>query len=165
MSQIKATFRPANLKDPQDSRDIIELLDSYARDPMGGEEGLSDFVKENLIASLLARSQICHVFLALVDNKAVGLAICFEGFSTFYCKPLLNVHDFTIVPPMRNHGLGKQFMQYVADYAQTELGCCKVTLEVLEGNIIAQKAYSAVGFEAYTLSESTGRALMWQKKL
>jgi ribosomal protein S18 acetylase RimI-like enzyme len=46
-----------------------------------------------------------------------------------------------------------------------ELGCCKLTLEVLEGNHIAQAAYKSFGFNGYELNPQTGRALFWEKKL
>jgi ribosomal protein S18 acetylase RimI-like enzyme len=45
------------------------------------------------------------------------------------------------------------------------LGCCKLTLEVLEGNSIAQAAYRSLGFDAYQLDPSLGKALFWEKKL
>ena len=41
----------------------------------------------------------------------------------------------------------------------------KLTLEVLEGNSVAQSAYRAFGFEGYELDPQMGKALFWQKKL
>jgi hypothetical protein len=38
-----------NLNDPQKGKLVIELLDSYASDIMGGGESLSEFTKSNLI--------------------------------------------------------------------------------------------------------------------
>ena len=46
-----------------------------------------------------------------------------------------------------------------------ERGCCKVTLEVLEGNTSAQAAYRRAGFEGYQLDPLMGRAMFWQKWL
>ena len=45
------------------------------------------------------------------------------------------------------------------------LNCCKLTLEVLEGNTIAQSAYRSLGFDGYQLDPSLGKALFWEKKL
>jgi len=45
------------------------------------------------------------------------------------------------------------------------LGCCKLTLEVLEGNAVAQAAYKASGFAGYQLDPKMGKAMFWQKKL
>jgi hypothetical protein len=45
------------------------------------------------------------------------------------------------------------------------LGCCKLTLEVLEGNTIAQVAYKSCGYSGYELNPKMGKAMFWQKKL
>ncbi len=44
-------------------------------------------------------------------------------------------------------------------------GCCKLTLEVLEGNQIARSSYNKFGFTDYKLDPKMGQALFWQKIL
>lgn len=139
------------------------MLNEYARDITGGGEDLSPFVKSNLIASLKNRQGV-HIVLAFVDENPAGIAICFEGFSTFACKPLLNVHDFAVAPEFRGRGLAKRLMEKVEAVARA-LDCCKITLEVLEGNKVAQGVYKACGFAGYELDPQMGRAVFWQKKL
>ncbi len=39
----------ANYNNPKHGRHIIEMLDCYANDPMGGNEALPDFVAQNLV--------------------------------------------------------------------------------------------------------------------
>jgi hypothetical protein len=73
---------------PEQAQAIVDLMDTYARDPMGGGEGLSDRVKADLPAEL-AKRQTAHIILALSDREPAGLVVCFEGFSTFACQPLL----------------------------------------------------------------------------
>ena len=51
---------------------IIELLNRYATDIMGGGEPLSDSVKENLVHELEKRSGI-YTVLAFVDSVAAGI--------------------------------------------------------------------------------------------
>jgi len=46
-----------------------------------------------------------------------------------------------------------------------ELGCCKLTLEVLEGNTVAQNAYRSLGYASYELDAAMGKAMFWQKYL
>jgi ribosomal protein S18 acetylase RimI-like enzyme len=46
-----------------------------------------------------------------------------------------------------------------------EKGCCKLTLEVLEGNEIAKNAYTKFGYSGYELEPEMGKAIFWQKKL
>jgi ribosomal protein S18 acetylase RimI-like enzyme len=43
--------------------------------------------------------------------------------------------------------------------------CCKLTLEVLSNNQVAQTAYRKAGFAGYQLDPKAGQALFWQKKL
>lgn len=153
----------ADLSSPAHAAAIIHLLNEYARDDMGGGTELTEFVKSNLVAELRMRPA-AHVVLALIDGAPAGMAICFEGFSTFACKPLLNIHDVIVDAKYRGRGLSKQLLAKAEEIA-TRLDCCKLTLEVLEGNTVAQAAYKASGFAGYELDPKMGKAMFWQKKL
>ena len=153
----------ANLAVVEHANAIIMLMDEYARDPMGGGQGLSDYAKTNLISELAIR-KTAHVFIALVDDQPAGLITCLEGFSTFSCQPLLNIHDLIVSVPYRGKGLSKLMLQ-AAEQIALDLGCCKLTLEVLEYNQIAQQAYRSFGFNGYELNPEMGKALFWEKKL
>jgi GNAT superfamily N-acetyltransferase len=142
---------------------IITLMDEYARDPMGGGKGLSDYTKDNLIPELSIR-KTARVVIAVVEDNPAGLVTCLEGFSTFACQPLLNIHDVIVSAPYRGKGLSKLMLQ-AAEQIAIDLGCCKLTLEVLEHNHIAQKAYRSFGFDGYQLNPEMGKALFWEKKL
>lgn len=148
---------------PEEGKLLVELLNVYAMDLMGGGESLRDDVIENLPIEL-AKRPTCHAFIAHMDGVPAGMAICFEGFSTFECKPLLNIHDLCVVPTMRRKGIASALVFAIEQHAQS-LGCCKITLEVLEGNHAAKKTYQACGFEGYELDPMMGKALFWQKKL
>lgn len=139
------------------------LLNAYALDPMGGSEPLSDECKANLINELRKRNNIVAV-LAYADGQAAGFSIGVEGFSTFACRALLNIHDFAVHPDFRGRGIGKAMMEYISQLA-TDKGYCKLTLEVLEGNLPAQALYRAQGFAPYELNPAMGGALVMQKKL
>lgn len=153
----------ADLDSQEHARAIVDLLDYYARDPMGGGAPLAARTRENLINELRKRDT-AHVILALVDGKPAGLTNCFEGFSTFACRPLLNIHDVVVLEEYRGKGLSRMMFEKAEELAQ-RLGCCKMTLEVLEGNTVAQAAYRACGFQSYELDPAMGRALFWEKKL
>ena len=47
----------ANIFDEHHGKEIVRLLSTYATDPMGGQEDLSDYVKNNLISELQKREK------------------------------------------------------------------------------------------------------------
>ncbi len=142
---------------------VVDLLNEYASDPLGGGAGLGDYAKKHLVDDLRKRPT-AYLVLAFDGSTAAGLVTCFEGFSTFACRPLLNIHDVVVSKPYRGQGLSKLMLAKVEEHAiQTD--CCKLTLEVLEGNAIAQQAYRSFGFENYVLDPAHGRAMFWQKRL
>ncbi|MGS0742367.1 GNAT family N-acetyltransferase [Glaciimonas sp. GG7] len=152
----------ADLSNLQHTQAVVGLLNAYATDPMGGNDPLSEFVKENLISEFKKRATIRPI-LAFVDGEPAGLAICIDGFSTFSCRPLLNIHDLAVVEKFRGQGIGRKLIEYVAHFAK-ELGYCKVTLEVLEGNIRAHSLYKSCGFVGYELNPEMGKAMCLQHK-
>lgn len=153
----------ADYHNKQHAEDVMQCLSAYALDPMGGGEPLAEFVKENLIARLQQQNNVYSV-LCYVDGNIAALANCVEGFSTFSAKPLINFHDIVVLKAFRGQGLTQHLFDYVESIA-TERGCCKLTLEVLEGNTIAKNAYKKVGFGSYELDPEMGQAVFWQKKL
>lgn len=148
---------------PQQCQDLIGLLDHYARDPMGGGKPLSPFVQSNLAAALARRPDALSL-LAYADGRAVGLINCFEGFSTFACKPLLNIHDVVVHKDYRGRGISRQLLARVEAIARVR-GCCKLTLEVLAGNQVARQAYESFGFKGYELDPAMGQALFLEKPI
>lgn len=147
----------------QHAQDIVTLLDTYAMDPMGGGQPLSEYVKTHLVQELAKRSW-AFTILAYADDQPVGLANCFEGFSTFQCKPLINIHDILVVQQYRGHNISNLLLAKVEEIARAR-GCGKLTLEVLEGNLIAQNAYKKFGFANYQLDPGMGNAMFLQKLL
>lgn len=153
----------ADLTNEKHGEAILSVLDSYATGVMGGGEKLSHEVRETLIMEL-EKLPHCHVLLSYEDEIPAGVAICFEGFSTFACRKILNIHDFAVAPDFQGQGVARALLDKVEELAR-KLDCCKLTLEVLEGNERAQKVYRAFGFAGYELDPEMGRALFFEKKL
>ncbi len=153
----------ADYCDPAQAAALVELLDGYARDPAGGGTPLSAQVRAELPAALAARPQAFSV-LAYDDGQPVGLINCVEGFSTFACRPLVNVHDVVVAPSHRGQRLAQRMFEKVEQEARAR-GACKLTLEVLSGNVSARKAYEREGFADYQLDPAFGSAMFMQKKL
>jgi GNAT superfamily N-acetyltransferase len=130
---------------------------------MGGGRPLAESVRRDLPARLAARADAV-VLLGYAQGAAAGLLIAFEGFSTFACAPLLNIHDIVVAPAYRGAGLAGRLLARAEAIAR-DRGCCKLTLEVLEGNRAARAAYRRSGFRPYELDPAMGRALFWEKPL
>jgi GNAT superfamily N-acetyltransferase len=153
----------ADYRDPRHAADILALMDTYARDPMGGAAPLDEDVRARLLPALAACTHAVS-FIAYGGDAAAGLINCFETLSTFRARPLLNIHDVIVAPNWRRQGIARLLFNAVEQCAR-ERGCCKLTLEVLEGNANAQALYRDLGFSGYSLTPDTGNALFWQKKL
>ena len=141
----------------------LVLLDHYAHDPMGGGSGLSEYARANLVRELKEMSTF-HGALAFIGDEAVGLINCFAAFSTFAAKPLLNIHDIVARDDRRGQGVGQALLGWAEQRAR-ELGCCKLTLEVLSNNTRALAAYQRAGFAPYVLDPAAGHALFLEKPL
>lgn len=149
--------------DPAHAHALVSLLDAYARDEAGGGHPLGDFAKTSLPGALAARPQAFSV-LAFDGHEAVGLINCFEGFSTFACRPLVNLHDVVVLPSHRGRRVGEKMLALVEQIAR-ERDACKLTLEVLQGNRSAIRLYERVGFAGYQLDPAMGSAQFLQKWL
>jgi len=156
----------ADYANARHARALVDLLDAYAQDPMGGGEPLSAFAKQNLVACLAARPQAFSV-LAFADadeSQPLGLVNCIEGFSTFACRPLVNVHDVAVLPAYRGQRVAERMFELVRAIAR-ERSACKLTLEVLSGNSGALRLYTRMGFARYQLDPAAGSAQLMQKWL
>ncbi len=163
MTHAPLQILQANYNDTFHAQAIVQLLDAYAQDPAGGGSPLSDFAKAHLVQELAKRPQAFSV-LAFEGVTPVGLVNCIEGFSTFACKPLVNVHDVAVVASHRGQRVGEQMLG-LAEQIARQRGACKLTLEVLSGNLSAIKLYERIGFAGYQLDPAMGSAQFLQKWL
>lgn len=163
MSENAVTVVRADYRDAEQAAIIVHLLDEYARDPMGGGAALPDTVKERLVPALIACAN-AFSFIAWVDAQPAGLLNGFMTLSTFRAQPLFNIHDVVVLPEFRRRGVAQRLFRAAEEFAR-ERDCCKLTLEVLEGNTGARALYDELGFSGYSLSSETGCALFLQKLL
>ncbi|MDR7148897.1 ribosomal protein S18 acetylase RimI-like enzyme [Hydrogenophaga palleronii] len=153
----------ADYADPGHAAALVMVLDAYASERAGGSDPLSAFAKANLVRELAARPQAYSV-LAFDGTAPVGLVNCIEGFSTFACKPLVNVHDVAVLASHRGRGIAA-LMLAEAERIALERGAVKMTLEVLSGNSGAVRLYERIGFAGYALDPAMGTAQFMQKWL
>lgn len=145
----------ADYTNPRQAEQLLYLLDQYARDPMGDGKALDPKVAAKVIDGLQQRGNTFSL-LAYWDDEAVGFANCFENFSTFAAKPLINIHDLAVLEAFRGRGIAKALLQGI-DAIGAERGCHKIVLEVLTYNTHAQSLYQKHGF--------SGKSLFWEKRL
>jgi ribosomal protein S18 acetylase RimI-like enzyme len=152
------SIEAADLDNPDHRQSVLDLLDMYSRDAMGGGTPLAAGVRNTLIDGLRDHPGAL-VLLAWQERDAVGLCIGFEGFSTFHAQPLLNIHDLAVHPRHRNLGIGRALLA-AAETEARRRRYCKITLEVRADNAPAQHLYSDLGF-----GESTPVMHFWHKTL
>jgi len=150
--------RTANLRSRIDAETLVRLLDEYAADAMGRGQPLSAAARQRIVPNLLELPS-ARVYLAETEGQATGAAVCFLQYSTFGAFPLLNIHDFMVTASARGRGIGRAFLEAICQDAKSR-GCGKVTLEVREDNIVAQRLYRTEAFE-----ECAPHMLFWQRLL
>ena len=123
---------------------IKMLLNEYAKDPMGSDKPLGEAILNKVVLDLQTVPGAFSL-LAFNGNEPIGIANCFTGYSTFYARPLINIHDLAVLPQSRGLGIGKKLLDAVSTEAINR-GCCKVTLEVRDDNA-AKNLYLRAGFK------------------
>ena len=155
----------ADYSDQVHGEAIRTMLNKYAMDEMGGGQPIDSGILGTLLPEL-AKRPFAFSVLAFVDGQPAGLLNCFEGFSTFAARPLVNVHDCIVRSEYRRRGISTKMLEHCEAEAR-ERGCCKVnrwilyckadefhtkiwwavqvTLEVLEDNEPAKNVYAKFG--------------------
>ncbi|MVZ98219.1 GNAT family N-acetyltransferase [Sphingorhabdus sp. IMCC26285] len=85
-----------------------------------------------------------EVLIGEVDGIAQGFALFFHNFSTFEGKPGIYLEDLFVKPEARGMGLGKAFLQRLAQLA-IERDCARLEWWVLDWNEPAIRFYKALG--------------------
>ncbi len=133
-----------DIKNEEHQRAMIQQLDLYMQDPMGGVGPISEDLSTKVLEGLKKQSNYIF-FLAIHKGEYVGFANCYINFSTFKARQYINIHDFAVSKEFRSLGIGKRMMSEIVGFAK-ENGFSKVTLEVRDDNNSAQKLYRSMGF-------------------
>ncbi|WP_428755031.1 GNAT family N-acetyltransferase [Vibrio cionasavignyae] len=103
-----------------------------------------------------------HGFLCFFENQPAGFAVCFESYSTYRAKKVINIHDFMVSDNFRGQGVGKVLLHGIERYCQ-ECGVLKITLEVDDENTVAKRLYRSCDFKDYQVEQKGLQH--WQKYL
>ncbi len=158
------TVRRVNYAFAVDAQALRFMLNHYACDPMGGGQPIAPAALERLCSDLAARTFAFSFIAWNAADEPVGLANCFDGYSTFKAQPLINIHDIVVHESARGQGVAQALMQAVQEEGKARKAC-KITLEVLTGNAVAMKSYERFGFAPYALDPKAGTATFMQKWL
>lgn len=153
----------ADLSREEHQRAVLNLIDAYAGDPMGNGMPLTAEVRRDLIPGL-RKHPTTLIFLVFHGDGAVGIAVCFLGFSTFAARSLVHIEDLAVLPEYRGQGVGRRLLSAVEVKAR-KIGCCKLTLQVQENNHRARKVYGRMGFTRTEYVEEAGGGLSLAKSL
>jgi ribosomal protein S18 acetylase RimI-like enzyme len=131
---------------PRHMDHLIDMLNWYAIDTMGGGKPLTEDVRGRLRTDLKTVSGAVSILAYEADytDTPVGLINCFPGYSSFRAKPLLNIHDVVVHPEHRGKSIGTALIEAVEKFAR-EQGHCKISLEVRTDNP-AERLYRRLGF-------------------
>jgi ribosomal protein S18 acetylase RimI-like enzyme len=166
-ANVAPKVQRVDYRNVDDAKALVFLLESYARDPMGGGTKLNSDAADRLCGDLASIPGAISFIVWHNNNdhrEPVGLINCFEGYSTFNARPLLNVHDIAVLERYRGQGVGRSLLMAAEEHARSR-GCCKLTLEVLSGNAPALATYERFGFRQYELDPACGHAQFMHKKL
>ena len=140
------TIVECDFSKPSHCQALITLMNDYMADEMGGNQPPYSNEKAAQVLQGLEKHPAKLVLLAQLDGIFVGLANCFINFGTFAAKPFINIHDIVVLKEYRGKKIGQKLMEAITENAG-KIGCAKITLEVREDNVYAQKLYKKMGYK------------------
>jgi len=144
----KVSVISCNFNEPNHLHALVNLMNEYIQDDMGGGELFVGRRALYLVDGLNEQPNAL-VLLAVYKGKFVGLCNAFETFATFSVQKCINIHDLIVRKEYRGLGVGRALLQEVVNIAD-DRQCSKVTLEVREDNAVAQSLYKSQGFDDTT---------------
>ena len=151
---VEATTIKADISSSKHRDDIQSLFGEYA--------AISGSIIDDNVAGKLFELSYFKGFICYKNDEPLGFAVCFESFSSYKCKQVLNIHDFMISASYRGKGYGRILMDAIEQFGKDN-DYLKLTLEVNESNSNDKKLYASFGFEDYRVALND--QLHWQKYL
>jgi GNAT superfamily N-acetyltransferase len=144
MSDSEFNLVVCDLKNSTHQKAFTYLMNCYRNDPMGGVGEMTLELSEKLLDDLKNHPTYSGFFV-VAKNEFIGLANCFTNYSTFKAKPLMNIHDFIVIPEWRGKKAAEFLLSELAKYLKDK-GYCRISLEVRHDNQRAQALYKRMGF-------------------
>ncbi len=131
-------LRFADINDVSLVLELIKELATY-------EKMLHEVVAtEEILRESLFERKIAEVIIGEYENKPIGYALFFHNFSTFLGRPGIYLEDLYVKPEMREKGMGKIFLSYLAKLA-IDRKCGRLEWWCLDWNKPSAKFYLQLG--------------------
>lgn len=142
-------------------KDVPTIL-GFIKELADYENMTSDVVAtEELLKQNIFHKGLAEVIIAEYNEKPVGFALFFHNFSTFLGKGGIYLEDLYVQPQMRNKGIGKILLSYLAQLA-IERDCGRLEWSCLDWNepsIAFYKERGANPMDEWTVYRVTGDKL------
>jgi GNAT superfamily N-acetyltransferase len=139
---MRYEIRVANVNDCSEILELIKELAVFEKQP--DAVVLSE---EELIKSAFSENPWVYVFVAEMENKVVGMALYYYGFSTWKGRSL-HLEDLIVNENYRKLGIGRALMNQIIQIAKTE-NVERMSWEVLDWNTPAIEFYKSLGTVFY----------------
>ena len=106
-------------------------------------DGARNFLSHRL------RNNESQVFLAFVDQQAVGFTQLYPLFSSVSMQEIWLLNDLFVAESHRKSGIGSLLLESAAEFAR-ELGALRLELATEVTNLIAQSIYESQGWHKDT---------------
>ena len=126
----------------EDRAAVLEMMRVFYASPAVLTGG-SEEIFENDIENCVNDSPYLEGYIIENAGQIQGYGMVAKSFSTEFGKPCIWIEDLYIKDAFRGLGIGKVFLDYIAD----KYSGCLLRLEVEEENRQAMKLYKKCGFE------------------
>jgi len=131
-------IRKAEVNDCERALELIHELAVFEKAPNEVEVNLQQFIKDGF-----SENSIYFMFVAEEDGNIVGIAICYEKYSTWKGRSIY-LEDLIVTENKRGQGIGKAlFERVLLEAKRRESG--RMEWQVLDWNVDAIKFYESYG--------------------
>lgn len=140
---------------PPTSSDRLRLADLFLEDmihlgaPVTHRSLLE--LADSILNALSSPSSSVHCWVARLPEShgdlPVGVILAHEFFSLKFGGKGLWIEELYVTPGARRHGIGRQLVEHLVDYAETKNDILGIDLEAYHGNTPASILYRSLGFQ------------------
>jgi len=135
--------------------DRLRLADLFLEDMihLGAEVTHSSLLDlaDSILAAIEAPEASVHCWVARLPEShgelPVGVILAHEFFSLKFGGKGLWIEELYVTPSARRHGIGRELVEFLLDFAETKNDILGIDLEAYHGNTPASILYRSLGFQ------------------